>query len=218
MFLNQCRHLKARVKKLVFQTYVCADLMCLQWLWVCPAHNCCPIFGCSVKQFKSHIEVSHTVCADFNLAASRQNQVLSRPSVCRPLTWLLIVITQTTSNCRGSRTSLAERSEPCAFLFPQPATWQPGDVCKTKKKGKKSLVVINNIQIALIPVCLKPEHTLVPGRTINVFAASLASHAETTPQRKGCCCLFMHIKMCHCSQYIFCNSLAAEYLININII
>lgn len=111
--------------------------MCLQWLWVCPAHNCCPIFGCSVKQFKSHIEVSHTVCADFNLAAARQNQVLSRPSVCRPLTWLLIVITQTTSNCPGSRTSLAERSEPCAFLFPQPATWQPGDICKTKKKREK---------------------------------------------------------------------------------
>lgn len=50
-------------------------------------------------------------------------------------------------------------------LHCEAATRQPGDVFAKEKK--KSPVVINNIQIALIPVYLKPA--LVPGLTINVL-------------------------------------------------
>lgn len=151
-------------------------------------------------------------CASFKVATSRQNQVLSRPSVCRPLAWLWIVITQTTSNCGGGLTSSAARSELGAFLFSQPATRRPGDVFAKQKKNKQKK---------------KPHGYKHPNYTNSSLPQTRAHSASWTHQKcaccfsgftcrnkpkkkkKGCCCLFTHIKMRHCSQYILDESVFA---------
>lgn len=100
-------------------------------------------------------------------------------------------------------------------LHCEAATRQLGDVFAKDKK--KSPVVINNFQIALIPAYLKPA--LVPGLTINVLLLWLHMQKQTKKKKQGCCCLFMHLKMSHWSQYILDKSVfaAAEYLKNINV-
>lgn len=60
-------------------------------------------------------------------------------------------------------------------LYCEAATRQPGDVFAKDKK--KSPVVINNFQIALIPVYLKPAP--VPGLTINVLLLWLHMQKQT---------------------------------------